>query len=202
MAVNGTRVFAATTKSGVFASSVNSANWASKNNGLPTLEITSLGVTGQYVLAGYRGGIHATSDYGVSWQAPNVELFIPTYANVSHFAFSDTRIFITAPYNSFYSNAKTELPPLSVTSVDYGLNNVLAKNIRLTPNPSYGQIKIELSNELKDAQVVKVYSNQGVLIDVIPVMGADSIDRSYPKGIYFIQADFKGAMVSAKLIIE
>jgi len=202
IAVNGTRVFAATMGDGVFVSSVNSAQWVGMNEGLPILDVISLGVTGKYVIAGYRGGIHVTSDNGLTWQAPNVQLFIPGYANVTHIAFSDTRIFISASDNSLYSNAKAELPPLSVTNIDQEITTNLEKCIKLSPNPSHGLVKIELSKELRTALEVKVYSNKGALMEVIQLHGEDCIERNLPQGIYFIQVRSSDFSVGSTLIIE
>ena len=199
--IMGDKIVGATPNNGVFVSNLSSASWSLSNNGLPDVHITSLGKTGPYILAGYKGGVYASSDNGASWQAPNVLLHIPPYAHVTNIAFSADRIFITTPNNSVYSNAKAELPPLTTTSIFDGsasLNN----SIRVSPNPNNGTFKLDYTSLNIEVAEVSIYDHSGKLMETFN-SGEKLISVNYPQGMYTIHLKTKSnEVMTQKMILQ
>jgi len=98
LAVNGTSMFAATWQSGgVFRSTDNGVNWTPVNNGLTTLDIRKLVVSGSSLFAGINEGgnppsirVFRSTDDGASWTVVNNGL---TATDLSVLGASGTSLF-------------------------------------------------------------------------------------------------------------
>lgn len=190
-------VFAGTDGNGVFRSAVGTANWSNMSSGLPTMQISSLCAAGQHVVAGYKGGVYYTYDNAVTWLAPNIELYIPEYADVYAISFStlSTRVFIATPCNSFYSNALTELPT--------GIEEQQAddRRIQIVPNPNNGRFTLRVDVPNAEVKQVTVYDVTGALIEQLdPKQQEVSVD--YPSGIYFMHITTSQGILVKKMVIE
>lgn len=103
-------LYVSTDGGGIFRSDTGTIAWTAKNTALPTLNIYSLGTTAPFILAGYHGGVQATYDSANAWVPFGTLLYIPNFTDVKHIAFTATRIVVSTPNNSVYSNSTGELP--------------------------------------------------------------------------------------------
>ncbi len=201
LAIKGTNVFAGTLSGGIFKSPVSGAGWATANTGLPTMNIFALHSAGQWVVAGYKGGVHSSFDDGATWLPPNVLLYIPEFADVNNISFSSssTRIFVGLPNNSLYSNSLTELP-LAINEIEYSTENVL-----IFPNPSNGNFRVNLKDLNAEVSEVVVYDNMGKLLQRYKNANNETsiqISAGYSKGIYFLHLKTDKGTIAKKIVIE
>ena len=114
----GSKIFAGTNGSGVFVSDNSTINWVAASPvsiahtvtmGVDGTKIQAMGTFGSYVFASYKGGLLATTDFGVTWVAGGNQFNLPSYADIKKIAFVTTRVFVTTQNNSLYSNALSEL---------------------------------------------------------------------------------------------
>jgi hypothetical protein len=202
LAIRGLNIFAATNGTGIFKRS--GSSWIGINNGLPTMNILSLCASGQYVAAGYKGGVYVTTSDGYEWKAPNVLLYIPSYADVHTLSFtpSSTRIFAATPYNTIYSNSVTELPTTAVEPTPLGVVSPKIGNFSISPNPNNGNFKLDLSNITGEVEEIIVYNYSGEEAEHIDKPDDSLIRVNYPKGIYFVRIITSKGTSSQKVIIE
>jgi Secretion system C-terminal sorting domain len=203
LAVAEASVFVGTMTSGVLKNDLAGTAWTANNNGLPTKNIVSLCATGQWVVAGYKGGVYATFNKGATWVAPNVLLNLPEYADVKDISFSttSTRIFVATPYNSIYSNATSELPIATATNeVDNAIGHLI-----ISPNPSFGAFTIN-ANHVKGAiKSVTIHNTTGAMLQYFPINTNEKwihIAINYPKGMYFVTIHTNDGSATQKLIME
>ena len=93
VAVNGSNIFAGTSKNGIYLSTNNGINWTQINSGLTNLYVFSFGIIGTNIFAGtYGGGVFLSTNNGTNWTAVNSGL---TNLNVCSLLISGSKIFIT-----------------------------------------------------------------------------------------------------------
>ncbi|HVD97399.1 MAG TPA: T9SS type A sorting domain-containing protein [Cytophagaceae bacterium] len=199
LAVQGTNVFAATNGDGIFISPVASASWTAVNNGLPTLNILSLCSAGQYLAAGYKGGVYITTSNGAQWAAPNVLLYIPDYADVYAISFSasSTRIFAATPSNTIYSNNISELP---ITAIQNPVSNSIG-TIAISPNPNTGNFKLDLEDVKGQIYNIIIYDHSGKQVRRL-ANDTEQIVSYFQKGMYYIQIITDKGAGTQKMIVE
>jgi photosystem II stability/assembly factor-like uncharacterized protein len=102
IAVSGSKIFAGT-RTGVFLSTDNGANWNAVNNGIENTEVLSLAINGNNIYAGtYRAGFYVSSDNGTTWTLMNNGL--PT-TSIYAITCTGTKIIIgTGGYGIFISS--------------------------------------------------------------------------------------------------
>ena len=201
LVILGNKLFAATPNNGVFVSDLNSATWSISNTGLPDIHLTSMASIGQYVLVGYKGGVYASSDNGITWQSPNVLLNIPPYTEVTNIAFTNDRIFITTPYNSVYSNAKSELPGWTTTNI-FDQQSSLNNQLQVIPNPNNGTFKLNYSAFHIQVSELSIYNSFGQWMETF-IKGEENLSVNYPPGIYTIRLKTKtNEVMTQKMIIQ
>jgi hypothetical protein len=199
MVVSGTTLFASTERDGVFKRGL-MGTWSTANTGLPTNRITSLGAAGQWVAAGFNGGIYTTYDNGVSWKSPNVTQYLPQYADVTAISFSasSTRIFVATPYNSLYSNGIGELPTgIENNRYDFG-------QFMISPNPSNGNFSVQFDTKTP-VEAIKIYDLFGKQVyestDFRDEFSA-TISLENLSGIYFITITTPEGTLSQKIMLN
>jgi hypothetical protein len=166
-------------------------------------KIQDMGVYYGYVFASYQGGLLATSDYGKTWIAGGNQFNLPSYTNVHKVSFVTTRVFVSTEFNCPYSNALSELPAV-VTGVN-DLNEALNASIRIFPNPSKGQFAIELQGFKAKIEGVRIYDQQGKLLqDIINVNEFQNINTAsnLPVGVYFVHVRTNEGLGVKKLLIQ
>lgn len=192
------KIYAGTPASGIFSSSLNTPSWSAMNNGLPDLRITSLAATGEYVIAGYKGGVYATYNEGASWLSPNVLLYIPAYADVTAISFTTARIFIATPDNSVYSNAKAELPDYTLHN---GIDEVSAlHDLHIVPNPSDGHFNLS-GVDMDDVKQVAVYDLAGKLVEQLACF-TSTVEVHCAPGVYILSIHTPNGMITRKLMVH
>ncbi|MBO9698936.1 MAG: T9SS type A sorting domain-containing protein [Sporocytophaga sp.] len=204
--VDGT-IFAGTDGSGVFSTVTTADSWKQINNGLPTLNITSLcaanliydGVTYPYVYAGYKGGVYFSFNKGEEWRSPDILANLPLYADITQIALSSNRIFVGTPNNSLYSNSKSETEPI-VSSIFSKDNN---ENVfMIYPNPGKESFKINFASQQEKIKTIFVYDFSGKAIDNF-IASEDGLKINAPQGIYFVRIETAdGKSSTEKLIIQ
>lgn len=78
------------------------------------------------------------------------------------------------------------------------------KEIKIYPNPTEGELRVEIFNELKKTEgIVTVHGNNGAMIYTTPIInGSASLDiSSCPNGLYILHVKI-GDCVSSWKIIE
>jgi hypothetical protein len=202
LTVSGTTLFAGTTGGGIFKREL-MGNWSVGGTGLPSqaMAITSLCASGQWVAAGFKGGVYITYDNGASWKAPNVTQFIPEYADITEISFtpSSTRIFVATPYNCLYSNSIAELPT--------GIYNVHADpgQIIVSPNPNNGHFTIALKDIKATVESIRIYDLSGKQVyesTDFRYRNSTSISLNDLSGMYFIFIQTDKGSLSKKLILN
>ena len=99
--VSGTNLFAGTEAGGIFLSTDNGANWTPMSNGLTSLQVNSLAVSGSTLFAGTSGGVFLSTNNGANWSASNFGL--PANTSVNALTVSDTNIFAGTASGVFLS---------------------------------------------------------------------------------------------------
>ncbi|MBM2814645.1 MAG: glycoside hydrolase, family [Ignavibacteria bacterium] len=105
LAINGDRIFAATSVNGIYISSDNGKNWVQKNNGISYTHTNFLKVQGQIVFAGINGhntsktpgGLYFSTDNGESWKATSNNIF--SDKSIGSMAFIDNIILVGTGFN-------------------------------------------------------------------------------------------------------
>lgn len=193
-------IFVSTNGAGVFRSDTGTIAWSAKNSGLPSMNIYSLGVTGPYLVTGFKGGVFATYDSAATWLPAGNPLYLPQYSDVRHVAFTTLRQVISTPANSIYSVSKGELPviPTSVASIDKPENR-----FEIYPNPSKGKFNVLCTMDEVQFKRLEIYTMTGEKIfEATPADKLASLSLDLTKGIYFLRIqDTKSSSVK-KLIIE
>lgn len=192
----------AATSGGIFKSGFMNSSWTACNNGLPTLNIRSLCASGKFIVAGYKGGTYSTYDGGGLWQAPNILLYIPQYADVTAISFTpaSSRLFIATPANGFYSNAISELPTT-------GVNEVFGKNARevfsVFPNPTSGVFTIENKQPNAAIQAVSMYDITGKCV-WRGTTGKQNItiNMGLMRGLYFVEVQTEKGLFVQKVLVQ
>lgn len=80
----------------------------------------------------------------------------------------------------------------------------LKRQVKITPNPSFGQLTIKIPQEAYVSnQLVKIYNTSGVLVEQIKVDNAimDINLEKLPNGMYFIQLEQQNTLVYRTKII-
>ncbi|MCE3227687.1 MAG: heme utilization protein [Bacteroidetes bacterium] len=190
--VTSLQLFAGTDGGGIFEHV--SGSWTPRNTGLSSMNILSIATGSIWVVAGYKGGVNASSNGGLNWQVPGTLFYIPAFADVTNISFSSlsTRVFVGTPHNSLYSNGTAEFP--------VGIKeNVLNENAFVVyPNPSKGifTIAVKGNDVVKE---VEIYNSVGQLqhVSVSP-----DITFNGASGIYFAKIKTDKGIVTKKLVIE
>ncbi len=212
---NGIKLFAGTNGSGVFSADIVAPNWKQTSptsilqtvsTGLDGTKIQAMAYNAGYIFASYRGGLLATADSGKTWIAAGNQFNLPSYVDLNQINFVTTRVFVSTPTNSLYSNALSELPTIisGVNDISPELNTA----IEISPNPSNGNFIISL----KDAEIkineVLLYNNTGRLLQRLQVNYELQIANyelhlyNYPVGIYFLRVNTDKGIAVKKIVIE
>ena len=202
LAILGNTLYASTLGAGVFKSGFMNDTWTACNTGLPTQQILSLHASGSFVVAGYRGGVHSSFNGGNLWQAPNVLLYIPEYADVTGISFtpSSSRIFVATPANGFYSNAITELPTTGIFEATY--YSALQK-LNVFPNPTSGSFTIEGKEKETTISAVSMYDITGKRIHYEQVHAQRvTIESAVKQGIYFVEIQTENGVFVQKVTVH
>lgn len=199
LAIRDQYLFAGTLTKGVLRRPLAGGSWVEMNSGLPDLRITALTSASNWLVAGYRGNVIVSYDNGQSWKNLAVQQYIPTYADINNISFTSnsTRVFISTPHNSVYSNGIGELPT-TVSEI-----NAMA-TFSVYPNPAKGQIFIDLSqvNGVKASLTISDITGKTVLSRSL--MGSDKYEMGLelPAGCYMINVSSVKGSSSKKLIIQ
>lgn len=202
-------VFVGTHGNGVFVADTANFEWTatvskpkgahtdSVNNNYYVDYIQSMLSNGGYVFAAYKGGIFATSDNGNTWVPGGNQFNFPTYSDINKISISKGRVFVTTENNSVYSNALSELPPITVTSIE---TSNIDNSLNIYPNPNSGKFTVELGNELSNIEIydlagTKVYSlNQ--------VQNTQTISLPNIKGIFVVKISSNSNVKAYKVVVE
>jgi VWFA-related protein len=133
LAVNGSRLFAGTGKSGIYYSTNNGGSWTMANTGLSTLAVASIAVgpgtvDGTIIYAGTSQGIFISTNNGSSWSpatnglplANGAHLRYPKFANIGStmFVVADSLgIFKTTNNGASWVYASETLPGANVLNL-------------------------------------------------------------------------------------
>lgn len=200
LAIKGSDIYAGTNGGGIYKSTSSAVSWSAVNSGLPTLTITSLCAANQWIVAGYKGGVHSTFDDGISWMPTNVELYIPSYSDVTNISFTSasTRVFIGTPHNSLYSNATSELA-VGIKEYEYAIGKV-----NVYPNPNNAQFNISFKNLKANVNEVSIYDQMGKLIHHLEIKNENdlSLQLKVSEGIYFVKVNTDKGSVTEKLVVQ
>ncbi|HXA01736.1 MAG TPA: T9SS type A sorting domain-containing protein [Cytophagaceae bacterium] len=207
IAIRGGNIFAGTNGGGVFRRSIFNSTWAAVNSGLPTLNILSLCASGQFIVAGYKGGVYESTSDGYEWKAPNVLLYIPSYADVHTISFtpSSTRVFVATPFNTIYSNAISELPATAVepsSTVSSLVKGTDIGGFNISPNPNNGSFKLDLNGIRGEVREVTIFNSAGQIIRHFSTEKDQLLHMDFPKGVYFIHIVTDKGILSEKILIE
>lgn len=77
------------------------------------------------------------------------------------------------------------------------------KEIKIYPNPTEGELRVEIFNELKKTEgIVTVHGNNGAMIYTTPIInGSASLDiSSCPNGLYILHVKIGDCVSSRKII--
>ena len=77
------------------------------------------------------------------------------------------------------------------------------KEIKIYPNPTEGELRVEIFNELKKTEgIVTVHGNNGAMIYTTPIInGSASLDiSSCPNGLYILHVKISDCVSSWKII--
>ena len=77
------------------------------------------------------------------------------------------------------------------------------KEIKIYPNPTEGELRVEIFNELKKTEgIVSVHGNNGAMIYTTPIInGSASLDiSSCPNGLYILHVKIGDCVSSWKII--
>lgn len=77
------------------------------------------------------------------------------------------------------------------------------KEIKIYPNPTEGELRVEIFNELKKTEgIVTVHGNNGAMIYTTPIInGSASLDiSSCPNGLYILHVKIGDCVSSWKII--
>ena len=77
------------------------------------------------------------------------------------------------------------------------------KEIKIYPNPTEGELRVEIFNELKKTEgIVTVHGNNGAMIYTTPIInGSASLDiSSCPNGLYILHVKIGDCVLSWKII--
>ena len=77
------------------------------------------------------------------------------------------------------------------------------KEIKIYPNPTEGELRVEIFNELKKTEgIVTVHGNNGAMIYTTPIInGSASLDiSSCPNGLYILHVKIGDSVSSWKII--
>jgi len=105
IAVSGNNIFIGT-GIGVFLSNNNGAAWSAKNNGLTSVHISAMAISGNKIYAGSRGrGLYLSTDNGNNWNSVITGTGLDLAPAVYSIAFSGNNIFAGSyGEGGFYSN--------------------------------------------------------------------------------------------------
>lgn len=200
LAIKGGDIYAGTLGNGIYKSSLSSFSWSAVNTGLPSMDITALYSAGQWVVAGFMGNVYATYNDGASWEPTNVMDYIPEYAYIYDISFTtaSTRIFVTTPHNTVYSNGIAELP---VGITERGNEMFFS----ISPNPSNGNFNIRLKQLNENIENITITDINGKMVGSIPsAKGSVSVNVSMElaKGIYLVKVHTSTGMFTQKLVVE
>jgi hypothetical protein len=196
LAIYNNEIYAGTIGSGIFKSALPNVTWNNSSSGLPTQTITSLFAGPNGLIAGFKGGV-SVSGNGINWNPPNVFLYIPEFSEINDISYesSSTRIFISTPHNSLYSNNVAELP--------IGMQEILGNlSSSIYPNPSNGQVNIQLNVPETNTVRVKVLTLYGKVIQEDLLEEPGSYQIKAPAGIYFLQLETPQNRFVHKIILE
>lgn len=99
---------------------------------------------------------------------------------------------------SFSSNCGN---PCSTFGV--GIDKLTSANINLHPNPTYGQLSISLEKGTATSVTLRNSLGQLLLSDKVKATNQIAIDLStYPIGIYFLQLEVDGKLITKKVVKE
>ncbi|HSH66534.1 MAG TPA: T9SS type A sorting domain-containing protein, partial [Bacteroidia bacterium] len=209
LTAQNTKLFAGTDGNGVFVSDTIAANWMNTSEttiphtklmGLNGQKIEAMATYAGYVWASYKGGLLATSDYGTTWIAGGNQFNLPSYTPVYKVDFVTTRVFVTTENNGLYSNALSEIPPAN--GINELGNNI--GNFNVFPNPSNGNIYIDLTTLKGKVNEINVYNQQGKKVTSFQqaALPGTPFQLQLASGIYFIQAITRDGAATQKVIIH
>lgn len=203
----GSKIYAGTWGSGVFVSDSGAISWTptaktsvdhTLTMGLNGDYIQAMASNAGYVYASYKGGLLATSDNGTTWIAGGNQFNLPSYTDVNKISFVTTRVFVTTEYNGLYSNALSELPPVTTGLFD----NTIAKanvSIRILPNPNSGNFTLTIAEKVESVQLLDF---SGRPVQVLPSLLDQTVQTNVARGVYFVHVKTDKGIAIKKLVIE
>lgn len=157
-------------------------------------------------LGTFNGGVYESL---VAWRAIPVGLRSGKITALTHngsnlFAgTADCGVFVSTEFNCPYSNALSELPAVATGVND--LNEALNASIRIFPNPSKGQFAIELQGFKAKIEGVRIYDQQGKLLqDIVNANEFQNINTAsnLPAGAYFVHVLTNEGLGVKKLLTQ
>ncbi len=211
LALQKDKVFLGTDGSGVWLSDTASLNWTATTKiniphisliGLDAVRIQSLASNGNFIFAGYKGGLVASYDFGLNWQPAGAQYNLPSFTNVRKISFVEAkgtvagRVFVTTENNLLYSNSlgelKTDLTALYETSLSLGCT--------LAPNPNKGSFRL-FSNGLK-VNSIEIIDMQGRKVVALGADALELISLDLNKGMYLVRINAAQGTQIEKMMVE
>jgi len=119
----------------------------------------------------------------------------------------NTIYFFVSPY--FTGETGTYLLDIGINrslTTDRNEEIELSHQIRVFPNPTYGEINIDLTNFQKSVLGIKILDLHGKTVQTIPNLYQNKFTyfslESLPRGIYFIQFKTADFLISKKIILQ
>jgi len=119
----------------------------------------------------------------------------------------NTIYFFVSPY--FTGETGTYLLDIGINrslTTDRNEEIELSHQIRVFPNPTYGEINIDLTNFQKSVLGIKILDLHGKTVQTIPNLYQNKFTsfslESLPRGIYFIQFKTSDFLISKKIILQ
>jgi len=117
LALSGTKLFAATSGSGVFLSTDTGANWTPANSGLTNTDVNSLFTQGSNLFAGTTNGVFLSTDNGANWTEAGLSGTYPYLVHVLSLTISGSNLFAATMYSGVWRRPMSEL----VRTIDHQL---------------------------------------------------------------------------------
>ena len=106
----------------------------------------------------------------------------------------------TAEVVAIYENG-TSVPVAKIIGIDDNVNEIIANDINIYPNPAKDYVKVQADNRIS---AVKVYNCLGMMVEEIEVNAneAEINISGYNRGIYFFNIETANGNLVKKVIIE
>ena len=190
----GSKLFVGTEDLGVFVTDTTNINWklsilnlspkASLVN-LKSTEVLAMNSYRGYVFAAVKGAVYATSNDGISWIDAGTPFNLPSYASLTEFGFTSSRIFVCTPNNFIYSNLLAELPSIiNITKINYpicgdSINELGKISVQYTGGYEPYIIKWNTNDSVSTIKGIKPGKYVVTITDKNGAMASDSVELSF-----------------------